>query len=265
MIDAYKTLGVSREASEAEIKKAFRSLARKYHPDTCKEPGAEEKFKQINEAQRVLSDPNEKLSHDIANGYVRDPRARSFSSGFPFGSAGGFEDFFGDMFGNNPFHDRARRATQRRQVISISVNMTLEEIYSGVIKMIRINDRNLEVEIPPGCVDGENFMVETDGMTIRIQINEIPHPTIKRKGDDLYKEIRVPVDTAILGGKAQFEFFGSVRTVDIPERTGSHKSVRVRGAGIQSVSGGGDLYLNVRVDITNESVFRLKHALQGKS
>jgi len=257
MIDAYKVLGVSKDADENAVKKAFRRLAKQYHPDTCKDPQAETKFKEVNEAQRILNDPEEKMKHDIENGYVARPRSQSsFGSGFPFG-AGGIDDFFSEVFGNNPFHQHRRR--HHRPTVTVGIELTLEEIYSGVTKLLSINNRQLEVDIPAGCENGETFLIEIDETQIRLQVHEIRHPTVRRDGLNLHKEIRVPLDIAVLGGELQFEILGAVKTVNVPPKTGSHKTIRVKGAGIPGDNNAvGDMYLSIRVDIDSNTVANLR-------
>ena len=256
MIDAYKVLGISRDADENAIKKAFRKLAKQYHPDTCKEPHAEEKFKEVNEAQRILNNSQEKMKHDIENGYVQQP-GNNPQSGFPFGDAG-IEDFFGEMFGNqNPFHQHRRRQ-QHRPTVTVGIELTLEEIYSGVTKLLSLNNRQLEVDIPPGCENGESFLIEIGDTQVNLQVHERRHPTVRREGLDLYKEIRVPLDMAVVGGEVRFEILGAVKTVNIPPETGSHKTIRVRGAGIVTSDNAGDLYLSVRIDINSSLVTKLR-------
>lgn len=260
MIDAYKILGVSKDADENAVKKAFRKLAKQYHPDTCKDPQAEAKFKEVNEAQRILNDPEEKMKHDIENGYVARPRGQNpFGSGFPFGG-GGIDDFFNEMFGSNPFggHARAHRHGAHRQLMNIGIELTLEEIYSGVTKTLSINGRRLEVDIPAGCENGEVFAIDMEDMQLRLQIQEVRHPTVERSGLDLYKEIRLPLDIAVLGGEQSVELLGAIKKVTVPPQTGSHKTIRIRGAGITAEGNTGDLYLVVRVDINDAAIFQLK-------
>ena len=256
MIDAYKTLGIPKDADESAVKKAFRRLARKYHPDTSKDPNAESKFKEVNEAQSILSDPQEKMKHDIHNGYVTNPNSHS---GFPFGN-GGIDDFFSEMFGNNPFHAHRRQHRQQRPIMTVAIELSLEEIYSGVTKLLSINNRQLEVEIPPGCENGEVFLIDVEGSQLRLQVHERRHPTVNRDGLNLHKEVRVPIDIAILGGELKVELLGAIKTVNIPPMTGSHKIIRVRGEGIKTRESKGDLHLGLRINIDEKSVSRLKMA-----
>ena len=198
--DYYKTLGVPKNATTEDIKKAYRKLARKYHPDVSKSPGAEKSFKEVNEANEVLSDPEKRKRYDTIGPeweqFARRGGARpSGSGGFeyvypgqpgenPFGDASGFSDFFRTLFGqaaNGGFGDaddlftraRPQRRTRARQGEDVEgeVEITLPEAYRGteqVIQISRENDghqapRRLTVKIPPGVRDGQRIRLAGQG------------------------------------------------------------------------------------------------------
>jgi curved DNA-binding protein len=268
--DYYQILGVPRNATEKEIKRAYRRMARLYHPD--KNPGdkaAEEQFKTINEAHEVLADPDKRRKYDQLGSQWqqwqrmgRDPRDFDYSQWFAgspggtrveygdlddlFGGAGGFSDFFQSIFGGmggQPrgqwprSQPRARRGEDYEQAVEI----TLEEACSGTSRVLQVNGERLDVKIPPGVRSGSKVRVAGKGGLgvgggaagdIYLKINVARHKTFERKGDDLYCEVPVDLYVAVLGGEIPVPTLKGEVQLRIPPETQAGRSFRLKGQGM---------------------------------
>ncbi len=270
--DYYKILGVERSASEKDIKRAYRQLARKYHPDV--NPGdkkAEEHFKEINEAYEVLSDAEKRRKYDeLGADYQRwqhmGGRPGDFdwsqwmSGGGPgggrvhveygdlsdlFGGAGGFSDFFQTIFGGGmgaaagprtQAYGRAARGQDYEQPVQV----TLEEAYSGTTRRVRIGNRTLEVKIPAGVRSGSRVRMAGEGGPgqggargdLYLVVELLPHPTFRLEGDDLFTEVPVDIYTAILGGEVAVPTPKGQVMLKIPPETQGGRTFRLRGQGM---------------------------------
>jgi|DewCreStandDraft_1066081.scaffolds.fasta_scaffold02209_3 DnaJ-class molecular chaperone len=274
--DYYEILGVPRNATEKEIRQAYRRLARKYHPDV--NPGdkeAEQKFKEIQEAYEVLSDPEKRAKYDRYGHAWRQAEQgfagptpdfetpgmgfdfRTFAEEFDLGSL--FDRFFGGG-------GRAGRTTWappiRGQDIEQPVELSLEEAYHGTTRLIEVPSptgaRRIEVRIPPGVTDGTRVRVAGEGGPgfaggprgdLYLVVSIRPHPLFERKGDDLYTEVAVPLYTAILGGEVPVQTLKGRVMLKIPPETQNGRVFRLAGLGMPRLhgSGHGDLYAKVRV------------------
>jgi curved DNA-binding protein len=283
--DYYKVLGVDRNASVDEIKKAYRKLARKYHPDVNpSDKKAEERFKEINEAQEVLTDPDKRAKYDRLgaswNAHRRSGGVDGFDwgqwvSGFDTGggsyvdlndilsgmggrSTSGFSDFFEAIFGNmGQVRSRPRKGQDYHQQIEIS----LEEAFKGTSRILNISSRRIKVKIPKGAKTGTKVRVRGEGGAgqgnglkgdLYLEINVTPHPTFERVGDDLYTELPVDLYTAILGGEAIVPTFRGKVKLRIPAETQSGRTFRLRGQGMPKLGQDderGDLYAKVMVKL----------------
>jgi curved DNA-binding protein len=273
--DYYKILGVSRNANQKEIKKAFRRLARQHHPDV--NPGderAEDKFKEINEANEVLSDPEKRAKYDrLGASYQNWQRMGGQPGGFEwtqwfsgaprtgtrvefrdlgdlFGDqgdlGGGFSDFFNVIFGGRGERSRPRRQApvngrDQEQPIQIS----LEEACTGTTRTLRYDGRRLEVKIPKGSKMGTRVRLAGEGekgraggkpgdLYLVIQIR--PHPTFEQRGDDLHMTLPIDLYTAVLGGQVRVRTLGGEVTLKIPAGTSSGKQIRLQGQGMPHLS-----------------------------
>ncbi len=277
--DYYKTLGVSKTASEGEIKTAYRKLARRYHPDVNKDPQAEDKFKEVNEAYQVLSDPEKRKKYDqFGSEWQRYQSSGGQPGGFDwgrwqqapqggqpgyrtvsqeefndmFGGLGGFSDFFNTLFGQGGFggattYSRSSGASQRAarsaQSMEHEVEITLEEAYSGTKRMLQFEGgRKIEASIPAGVNTGSKVRLsgQAGGADLFLKIKVLPHAIFTRKGNDL--TITVPVDlyTAILGGEASVETLGKPVRLTIPEGTDTGKTIRLKGLGMPDLKKAGE-------------------------
>jgi len=270
--DYYQTLGVPRSASQAEIKKAFRRLARQYHPDV--RPGdkaAEERFKEINEAYEVLGDPEKRKKYDELGSRWKDfeqwQRAGGDASAWPFGWApgagrtqyrtitpeelqdliggGAFSDFFSFFFGGTPGETRTRRGgghrpAAPRQDIEQPVQISLEEAYRGAQRMLQVQEpdgrvRRLEVKIPAGVDNGSRVHIPGQGGSgdLYLVVRVAGHPQFERKGDDLHVQVPVDLFTALLGGEADVPTLrGTILKLKVPPETQDGRSFALRGQGM---------------------------------
>jgi DnaJ-class molecular chaperone len=279
--DYYDVLGVSRTATADEIKKAYRKLAQKYHPD--KNPGdkqAEATFKEVNEAHEVLSDPKKRSMYDQyghagpgagAGGFpgFHGQGAGGFPGGFQFGGGGaqtidpamaeelfkrftgggGAEFDLGDLFGGPK--PRGRSARNRRppppEDIEHEVTVPFTVAAKGGGVGLQLGDRSIDVKIPAGIEDGKKLRVPasaTGAGDVYIRVRVAPHPYFRRDGNDVLIDVPISVPEAVLGGSIDVPTVSGDRlTVKVPAGTSSGARVRMRGKGIA----GGDQYLVFQV------------------
>lgn len=281
--DYYKTLGVDKNASQEAIQRAYRKLARKYHPDINKARDAEEKFKQINEAYEVLGDPEKRTKYDQVgsswnSGFesycpAGDETAHfSFSSGEP----GQFSDFFQNLFGGswNFGEDnelwgggvRRRRGRDREARLDISLdeayhgarkNLEMEQIETGVDGRPQKAVKSYEVTIPPGVTEGSLIRLPGQGGSgsggaeagdLYLRIHILPDPRFTVNGYDLATNVNIAPWEAALGAKVPVATIDGRINLNIPAGTQSGWTMRVRGKGMPVSSGiHGDLLVTVRI------------------
>ncbi|RIJ41747.1 DnaJ C-terminal domain-containing protein [Pontibacter oryzae] len=283
--DYYKILGVDKKASQAEIKKAYRALAKKYHPDKNKDnPQAEEKFKDISEAYEVLGDQEKRQQYEQlganwrqfqqhGGGYGRPggQQRGGYQGGFSesdlhdmFGGGGGggfsdfFQQFFGGAAGGGFGGQRAR--TSKRQDYQADMEITLHEAFTGTSRLLNVNNQQLRITTKPGVADGQVLRINGKGAPgpaggmpgdLYINIHIKPDPAFKRQGDDLTTTLPLDMYTAILGGDAQVNTMTGALKLKIPAGTQSGKKLRLRGKGMPKYgepNQHGDLY--VKIDVT---------------
>src|SRR4030067_3711820 len=267
--DYYDILGVSKSASAAEIKAAYRKMALQYHPDRNKEAGAEERFKEINEAYQVLADPQKKQTYDQFGHAAFDPRSgfpgggggrtyrqgpftyTYYSGGSPFGGGGGqnsgfdfsdpfeiFEQFFG---GASPF-GRTYRSKPH-----YSLDIALREAVKGIDPTIIHQGREYTVKIPAGAGDGTRIRFQDFDVSVNVK----PDDQFKRDGDDLFIDAAVPLSTAVLGGVINVPTMDGEVRLKVRPGTQSQAMIRLRGRGVPHLRGmgKGDLYIRLVVTI----------------
>ena len=279
--DYYKILGVERNASEEEIKRAYRQLALKYHPD--KNPDdkkAEERFKEINEAYDVLGDPTKRSKYDqLGSSYRAWERMggqpggfdwSQWASGTPGGVRievgdlgdlfGGFSDFFNTIFGGmaGQSQDFTGRHQSRTRDIEQPVNISLAEAYNGTTRVVRVDGRQIEVKIPPGAKTGTKVRIDLmKGSASRegnlyLLVNVSPDPIYDRKGEDLYIDVDLDLYGAILGCETRIKTLAGDVMLTIPAGSQPGQSFRLKGRGMPKLkkpSQYGDLYARLQIEL----------------
>lgn len=271
--DYYEVLGISRDATAEQIQQAFRTLARKNHPDVNKDPGAEDRFKDINEAYHVLSDPNTRKRYDrfgedfrripedydervgAGVGGVRGtgPSGTGVRFGPGFGGAGiNIDDLFGDMFGGASGFGPIAGADQEAEL-----QLTVEEAYRGGRRQISLDGRNYQVNIPAGVVDGQRIRLAGEGgqgsgdappgdlyLVVRIK----PHGRFRLDGRDITVDLPVSPWEAVLGATVAVRTPAGEAKVKVPPGSSTGRRLRLRGEGMPHPRGGnGDLYAEIKV------------------
>ena len=252
----YDVLGVDKDADEKAVRQAFRRMARKYHPDL--NPGdedAERRFKEINEAYEVLSDPEKRGKYDRFG----DNWKHADQMGAGFGSSGPFE--WTARGGGSPFGDTDDLLEQmgffggrRRSRVETTVEMSLEEAFRGAKRLVTYTaqgrSRRLEVSIPPGVDNGSTVRISPDpGQQILIKIALARHPWFERKGNDLYLDLSIPVEDAILGAEVDVTTLTGRVRLTVPAESQNGQRVRLAGQGMpsrRSPDKRGDLYVVLR-------------------
>jgi curved DNA-binding protein len=260
--DYYKTLGVERSASADEIKKAYRKLARQYHPDINPgNKGAEARFKAINEAYEVLSDKDKREKYDR---FGRDWQRYEQAGDGPFGggSGGDFSDFFETLFGGG--RSRAAPGAGFRmdgQDVEHQAEITLEEAFSGAERSLQFHlpngqPRTITVKIPAGVDTGSRVRVAGEGGPgmgggrkgdLYLLIKVAPHARFERRGDDLHLKAQTDLYTMMLGGETRVPIMGGKTvTLNVPAGTQNGKTFRVTAQGmprLRAPTTRGDLYV----------------------
>lgn len=290
--DYYQILGVPKTATAEEIKKAYRKMTMKYHPD--KMPGdreAEEKFKAINEANEVLSDPEKRKKYDQlgqnwkqyenqAGGNYRQHRGGYTYEGDAsefFGGEGQFSDFFESFFGRG--YGQQSSGPRKGGDYQAEVDITLEEAYHGTTRLMDVNGENIRMKFK-GVREGQTLRVRGKGAPgsnggtrgdILVTVHIPEKSGFERKGDDLYMEAPVGVFTAIAGGKVNVQTLGDPVRLVIPKGTDSGKMLRVKGKGMPRFGKEGeygDLYVKVKLivpkDLSAEELDTLKNIFTKK-
>jgi curved DNA-binding protein len=284
--DYYEVLGVPRDASEDDIRSAYRTLARKYHPDVNKDPEAEDRFKEISEAYEVLRDPekrqrydrlgpNWKAGQDVSgeagfgggfggpNGDYGDVRVEFGTGGF---GGGEFSDFFEGLFGAR---GRGRRTAGFRGFEGFAtrgadqeaeIELSLEEAARGGRRKISLGDgRDYEVNIPPGVRDGQRIRLAGQGspgvsggppgdLFLRARIR--PHPRFRLEGRDIYVDLPVTPWEAVLGATVEVPTLDGTSRVKVPPGSSTGRKLRLRGEGFPGPRGGhGDFYAVIKIEV----------------
>lgn len=301
--DFYKVLGVSKDADEATIKKAYRKLARTWHPDQNKgNPEAEERFKEIGEAYTVLSNPEQRQQYDA----IRAMGAGGFRGSAGGGGASGvnFEDIFGAFGGGNGGNVRFstsgggaginlddilgafggfgggssrgsspyQQAPQKGEDLHASTRITLKQSLSGVNIKLAVSGKPMTVKVPKGIKDGQSVRLRGKGkasinggsagdLIVTIHVEE--DPVYSREGNDLRMTLPVTFAEATLGANVELPLIdGSTVTVKVPSGSDSGRTLRLKGRGVATKKGTGDLLATISVvvpkDLTPEQLDSIK-------
>ncbi|MEM7481033.1 MAG: J domain-containing protein [Acidobacteriota bacterium] len=285
--DYYGTLGVERSASADEIQKAYRKLARKYHPDINKDVAAEAKFKEIGEAYEVLKDDSKRQRYDrfgqawkqTGQGATGNPPPGwedilfdLGGEGFGFGGAGAgagpgqagdFSSFFESLFGSGGRVRRQGQRPGRGANVQAELTLTLDELAKGGSRELTLRSpetgerQKLSVNIPKGVRPGQKVRLAGKGEPgvgggpagdLLLKINVLPHPRFQLKGSDLHISLPVTPWEAALGGEAEVETLNGRLRIKIPQGSSSGRKIRLSGKGFPLKSGGaGDLFAEITV------------------
>ncbi|EAR15022.1 DnaJ C-terminal domain-containing protein [Robiginitalea biformata] len=297
-IDYYKVLGVDKKASESEIKKAYRKLARKYHPDlNPDDAGSEIKFKQVNEAHEVLSDPEKRKKYDKygkdwqhaeefekarkARGSRSGPQSGEPFGGDPFGGytySGGdpndFSDFFESMFGGfrgeGPSAGRGFRGPDLRA----GLELDLRDVYETHQRTLTVGGKNIRITIPAGIEDGQTIRIRGYGgkgrnggpdgdlyITFALR-NSTP---FRREGANLYRTVEIPLTTAVLGGTITVDTFDGKAKMNVKPLTRNDTRVKLKGKGFpvyKKEGRFGDLVLTYQVSLPEKLTDRQRQLFE---
>ena len=271
MEDYYNILGVSRTASDKEIKQAYRKLARQHHPDVNRgDKDAEERFKRINEAHEVLSDSEDRRKYDEYGENwkhadelerARGSRGAGSSRWYPEGGTPGFSFDFGDISSSDLLEDIfSGMGGLGRSSAVYQVDLGLEEAFNGAVRHVEVPadnrrkpSRRLEVKIPPGVDTGSKVRVAAGSgrqQDLFLQITVRSHPRFRRAGPDLYTETDVPLADMALGGEAAVTTLNGKVMLTIPPETPNGQTLRLAGQGMPRLGRAdsrGDLYVTTKV------------------
>lgn len=273
-IDYYKILGLTKGATEKEVKRAYRKLARKFHPDlNPNDAEAEKKFKQINEANEVLSDPEkrkkyEKYGKDWEHAEEfekakaqrrsnRDSRQYTYTGG----QEGDFSDFFESMFGGSGFGRQEQQVKFRGQDFNAELRLNLTEVIKTHKRTLTVNGKNIRITIPAGIEDGQTIKIKGYGGEgvnggpkgdLFITFSLINDTTFKREGANLYKTLQIPLIKAILGGAITVTTLDGKVKLNIKPGTQNRAQVKLRGKGFpryKKEDQSGDLFITYQIKI----------------
>ncbi|MDX1513595.1 MAG: DnaJ C-terminal domain-containing protein [Gammaproteobacteria bacterium] len=271
--DYYETLGVKRDASPEEIKRAYRKLARKYHPDVSTETDAEARFKEIGEAYEVLKDPERRAAYDnLGNnwragqdfqpppGWEREFRFNSGFSGDPFSFSDFFEELFGRADGRSGNFRDARGFASRGQDERVRIKIPLGDAIRGGERTLHLEGggrgaRSLKVKIPAGVTDGQQIRLSGQGSSgarggrsgdLFLEVELEPHPTYRVDGRDIHMDLPVTPWEAALGATVKAPTPAGAVDLKIPPGSQSGKRLRLRGRGLGQ-SQKGDLIAHLQI------------------
>ena len=303
MKDLYEVLGVAKTASEADIKKAFRALAKKHHPDKhAGDAAAQKRFQEISGAYDILGDKEKRAQYDAgaigADGNARgfDPRQGGFRQG-PFGSGfggggpgarefhfsfdnnpggpSGFEDIFADLMGGGRRGRQSRAA--KGEDLSAAVTVSFDEAATGGTRRVVLqNGEQIDVKIPAGVKDGQAVRVKGRGGAgqgggpngdILLTVSVAPHPYLTRDGNDIRMDLPVTLKEAVLGGKVPVPTLTGTVSLSVPPHANTGTILRLKGKGIAAhgAAAAGDLYVRLVVTLPEGQDESLRRFLQGWS
>ncbi len=268
--DYYAVLGVEPSAGDAEIKTAYRRLARKYHPDVSKEPGAEEQFKAVNEAYEALRDPQKRAAYDQLRerGYRPGEEFRpppDFGRGGPgaqdfdyeeiFGGAGGgsggFSDFFEGLFGRRARAEQgAPRGPQPSRDSRAKLAVPLQAVYDGGSVRVNVNGKQLDVKVPKGVKPGQVIRLAGQGVqggNLLLEVEYAPHPQFEVDGRNIIHVLALTPWQAALGATLSVPTLGGAVELKIPADSDSGRKLRLRGRGLPGTPAGDQI---VELEVT---------------
>jgi len=266
--DYYKILGVDRKASQEDIKKAFRRLARKYHPDVSKEADAEKRFKDVNEANEVLKDPEKRQAYDALGANWKSGQDFNPPPGWEFyGGAGthgagahAFSDFFENLFSQN-FSGQgfSQQPSGGHTQDAGTVQISLEEALHGTKRQlnlqepvyesqgqVRLQNRTLTINIPKGAQDGQRLRIPAGHNTLILTVEHLPHRLFHSEGRDLHLDLPITPWEAALGAKVKVPTLTGQVTMNIPAGSQTGSKLRLKGKGLPGKANGNQ-YVHLKV------------------
>jgi len=300
--DYYKIMGVSRDASQDEIKRAYRKLARKYHPDVSKEADAEAKFKEVGEAYEVLKDPEKRAAYDQLGANWKagqdfnpppgwDQGFEFHGGGFTGADSASFSDFFEELFGRAAYSQGAgaqaggyREYSARGEDAHAKVLIDLEDAYNGASRTItlkhtelgsdgrpQVKERTLNVKIPKGVKEGQHLRLSGQGSPgvgqgkagdLYLEIAFKPHPLYRVEGKDVYLDLPVTPWEAALGAKVKVPTPTGVLDLKIPAESKGGQKLRLKGKGIPGKPAG-DFYVVLQIALPPANTEKAKAAYKA--
>ena len=264
--DYYAILGVKRDAKPDEIRKAYRKLAKEFHPDINKSAGAEDKYKEINEAYEVLKDPAKREKYDRLGQNWRNgqdftpPNGWGNFSGGTFSTGGDFSDFFRTIFGNaggiggfqDIFSNQGYHQTVNKDT-EAELTLTLEQVFRGGEMAMSLNGSTINVRLPKGITEGSRIKLAgkgNNGGNLYVNVHIAPHKVFTVEGADLTRDVFVPVWDAVLGRDIRVQTLDGTVSVKMPSGIQDGQKLRLRGKGLPKRDGSnGDMYVRVRVEL----------------
>lgn len=264
--DYYKTLGVTRTATADEIKKAYRKLARKYHPDVSKEDNAEEKFKQVKEAYEVLKDDQKRKDYDQfgencqqGQGFTPPPGYQQPNQQYQqqYGQQADFSDFFEQMFGQR---GQAQGFQQRGQDLHVKLTITLEDAFNGATRQVQLSHsardtKTLNIKIPKGIEDGKQIRLKGQGNEgmgggpkgdLYCDIHIAPHTQFTLTGKDVSVDLPIAPWEAALGAKINVPTLAGNVTLSIPANSQSGSKLKLKARGLPG-NPAGNQYVLIKI------------------
>ncbi|TWJ04480.1 curved DNA-binding protein [Mucilaginibacter frigoritolerans] len=278
-IDYYQILGITKTATEKEVKNAYRKLARKYHPDlNPNDAEANKKFQQLNEANEVLSDPEKRKKYDkYGENWERGEEYEKYtqqqqnsrqstygggqSSGFEGFGGDDFSDFFQSMFGQGGGSARGRQTKYRGQDLNAELHLDLKEAAETHKQALTVNGKNIRITIPAGVENGQTIKIAGHGaaganggpagdLFIKFIIADDPH--FKRDGSNLFTTVKLDIYTAVLGGEVMIETLNGKVKIKVKPETQNGTKVKLKGKGLpvyKKENEFGDLYVTYDIQI----------------
>jgi curved DNA-binding protein len=277
-IDYYKVLGVDRNATQSQIRSAYRRLARKFHPDlNPNDMDAKRKFQEINEAHEVLHDPAKRKKYDQYGenwkhaeefekaGYSREHESRQRNQKYQWtADEGRFSDFFESLFGEFTGRSRSRQVKFRGQDYSAELNLNLVDAYETHQKTLNVNNKKIRITIPAGIENGQTIKISGHGGKgvnggpdgdLYITFHIANHPSFKRLGNDLYTNIDLDLYTAVLGGEITIDTLKGKVKLRVKSGTQNGSKVKLKGKGFPVYKRDdqyGDLYVTYIIKIPTD-------------
>lgn len=278
--DYYQILGLQRGASEEEIKKAYRKLARKYHPDVSKEANAKEKFQEVSEAYETLRDKEKRAAYDSLGSFRPGQDFRPPPDWFDRFGAGRTEDLhgvdLGELFESMGLFGRAGRRTRGAfpgEDYEVPVRLTLEEAFRGAERNVQLEGRSFTARIPRGATDGQRLRLRGKGGPgvnggpagdLYLQIALEPHPLYRASGHDLEIEVPLAPWQAALGAEVEVPTLEGRVTMKVPAGVKSGQKLRLAGKGLPKPGGGaGDLYALLSIAVPAKLTAREKELYEA--